>query len=896
MQFCKKSSSIISAHKITKPFCILICSIGFVSYAQLQRAGNNTLNFPAEPRQETGQYVLKDAFPGLYFNKPVAVRTPPGESDRVFIVEREGRVLMVENLANPTVSVFLDIRDRVVAGAWTESLESRRTEGLSSIAFHPGFRNNRRFFVTYNTITTTSQGQGHHNRVSEFRASADGRTADPNSEIPFITQFDEGPGHNMNDLQFGSDGYLYIASGDEGDGGNGDDYHNAQKIDKDFFSAILRIDVDKKAGNLPPNPHPAASDHYSVPTDNPFVGIQNWQGAAVDPNKVRDEFWAIGFRNPWRISFDPANGNLYEGDVGQHGREEINRIVRGGNYGWSYREGDLTGPAGNPPGGVNLIAPLFQYGPGYGQYQGYSVTGGVVYRGSRLPGLAGHLVFADFESGNIWRMNVDQGGQPVWMLYQKGIAGLGYDPRNSDILLVDHKDGVLKRLDVSGGSGAGFPTKLSEAGVFSDLATLTPQTGIYPYEVNLSFWSDGALKKRWFTVPNIDQKMEFSPEGSWGFPTGTTWIKHFELETVSGDPASRKPVETRVLVKTQNGVYGLTYKWNEAGTDAELVPDAGAEQQFSIREGSETRMQTWRFPSRQDCLNCHTAVGGLALGFNTPQLNKSVQINETSENQIGALASAGFLSNPPASTLTLRSLAALEDETVSRTYRVKSYLAANCANCHQPGGPAGQTWDARISTTLPKANLVKGTLQNNNGDANNRVVVPGDFAHSAILKRISTTSSDRMPPIGSTVLDAKAIELLSAWINEDLRNYETYEQWRDRTFAGQSGVDTSAEGDPDSDGVKNYAEYLAGSNPFAKGSFPVQTEASGPMVTFSFTQPANRSVVIESATAPIAENPSWRLLYNPMNAPSFPASPTTRIFEVPAAGDGNFYRFRLIEP
>lgn len=861
---------------------------------QLVREPNNTLNFPSEPRQETGAYVLQDAFPGLYFNKPVAIRTPRFESDKVYVVERDGRILIIENLANPTVRVFLDIRDRVVAGAWSTDLESRRTEGLSSVAFHPNFRQNGRFFITYNLITSTSQGTGHHNRLSEFRTTGDPRVGDPSSEIPLITQFDEGPGHNINDAHFGPDGYLYVASGDEGDGGNGDDYHNAQKIDKDFFSAILRIDVDKKSGNLPPNAHPAASDNYAIPADNPFVGIGSWQGNAIDQSKVRDEFWAIGLRNPWRISFDPANGNLYAGDVGQHGREEINRIICGGNYGWSYREGELTGPAGNPAAGVDLIAPIFQYGIGTGPYQGYSVTGGVVYRGTRLSSLIGHLVFADFVSGNIWIMNVDQGGQPIRILGEPGVAGFGYDPRNGDVLLVNHNSGVLKRLTVSGGNGAPLPQKLSEAGVFADLAGLSPHPGIYPYEVNLPFWSDGALKRRWFSVPDKDQKILFNAEGPWTFPKGTTWIKHFDLEMVVGDPSSRKRVETRVIVNTESGIYGLTYAWNDSGTDADLVGEQGAEKEFSIREHGSSRQQIWRFPSRQDCLSCHTSAGGLALGFNTPQLNRPLEAdNSSTNNQITDLVAAGFFSNAPPSMAGLRSLAQLDDESISRTYRVKSYLEANCAYCHQPGATANATWDGRIFTALSRANIVNGELRNINGEPGNRVVVPGDLDHSALLKRVSTLSTERMPPLGGNVLDNKAIQLLSEWINQDLREYETYDQWRDRVFAQQTDIDSSPDGDPDGDGAKNYSEYLAKTDPMARGTIPMASKMENGIV-LHYTHPAGLGVLFESSDS-ISE-PSWQLLNIPQNHLLFPATPLEReYFELPV-GRQRFYRLRLIEP
>jgi uncharacterized repeat protein (TIGR03806 family) len=863
------------------------------SRAQIQRMGNNTLNFPATPQQQTGDYILKDAFPGLYFNKPVAIRTPPGESNLLYVVERAGRVLRIENLTNPVVSVFLDIRDRVVAGTWEDSIESRRTEGLSSIAFHPGFRQNGRFFVTYNLITNTSQGSGHHNRVSEFKSTDGGRTASPSSELPLITQFDEGPGHNINDAHFGPDGYLYIASGDEGDGGNGDDFHNAQRIDKDFFSAVFRIDVDKRPGNLPPNPHPASSTRYSIPADNPFIGTTSWQGGAIDPKKVRTEFWAIGLRNPWRISFDSATGDLYEGDVGQHGREEINKIVRGGNYGWSYREGDLIGPAGNPSFEVNLIPPLYQYGVGMGPYQGYSVTGGVVYRGSRLPLLTGHLVFADFVSGNVWIMDVDHNGQPNRILSEAGIAGFGYDPRNGDVILINHNAGVLKRLDVSGGTGMNLPLKLSQAGIFSDLASLTPHPGIYPYEVNLPFWSDGAAKRRWFSLPRLEQKIRYSAEAPWAFPSGAVWVKHFDIQTNLAVPSSLKRIETRVLVKNDAGMYGVTYRWNDAGTEADLVSEDGETNQISISNGTETRQQNWIYPSRQDCLTCHTPVAGWALGFNTAQLNRPFGTNTT--NQIIDLANAGFFVNPPASLAGLKTLSALDDESVSRTYRVKSYLQANCANCHQPGGAAGATWDGRITTALSDAHIIDARLQNNNGNESNRVVALGDVSKSALVQRISTLGSDRMPPLGSALLDTNAIALLSAWIREDKEQYETFELWRQRLLASEPEEASAPDSDPDADGLNNYAEFLSGSDPLTAGTMPVVAARQDEDVVLTVTNLPNRAIVVESNLL-LGTTNQWELKDVEFNKLIFPSQPLERIYTVPNEGEKEFFRFRIIEP
>jgi len=362
------------------------------------RIAPSGVNMPLVPATKGVGYVLKDILPGLQFTNPVAVVTPPGETNRLFVVERVGRIIEIADLQNPTPNVFMDIADRVDSD-W----ERKQVEGLSSLAFHPKFATNGRFFVTYTTTASSPSGTGNHNRLSEFRRGASPHSSASQSEIPMITQFDRGDGHNFNCLAFGPDGYLYIASGGEGDAGTGDDFHNSQKIDLNFFGGILRIDVDKRAGNLRPNAHPAIhSGAFSVPADNPWVGATSFNGLAVNPDNVRTEFYAVGLRNPWRFSFDPLTQEIYEGDAGQHKREEINVIVKGGNYGWSFREGSVVGAKGEPPPGLDLRPPIVEYSPGYGQFEGFSITVGVVYRGQRIPSLYGAYIFGDYVSGNVW--------------------------------------------------------------------------------------------------------------------------------------------------------------------------------------------------------------------------------------------------------------------------------------------------------------------------------------------------------------------------------------------------------------------------------------------------------------------------------------------------------------
>jgi hypothetical protein len=865
---------------------LLLIFFCFSIRAQLVREANTTLKFPATISSGSGEYELAEMLPGITFDKPVCVATPPGETNRLFVVERVGRIIVINDLNNPQKSVFLDITSKVHAADWSTS---RRTEGLSSIAFHPNFASNHRFFVTYNTVTTTSQGDGHHNRVAEYRASEDNRQGIATSEIALITQFDEGDGHNINDLHFGPDGYLYIATGDEGDGGTGDDFQNAQKINKDFFSAIMRIDVDKKAENRAPNAHPAANTSaYKIPADNPYIGATSFNGLAVDPTKVRTEFFAVGLRNPWRFSFDPATGKIYEGDVGQHRREEINVIVKGGNYGWSYKEGTAPGVYG-PPGGFTSIDPIWEFGPespGMTNFIRFSVTGGVVYRGSS-PGLDGHYFFADYMLGDIWSMNIDNGSAPTKRFSEQGIASFGYDPRNGDVILVNHDQGRIKKVKYTT-TGSNLPNNLSDTGIFTNVAGLVPNAGIYGYDVNVPLWSDGAAKRRWFSIPDLSKKMNFSAETNWSFPQRSVWIKHFEIESVAGNPASTIRLETRVLYKTDTSVYGITYRWQDDGGAAFLVGEDGDTRTYVVN--GQTR--TWKFPSRSECLTCHTDAAGRILGFNTAQLNRDYGYGGQPMNQLAALSSAHFFTDDSLGiTNTLRKLAPLDDASASLTHRAKSYLAANCSYCHQPGTSVHAAWDGRWSTSLSDANIVLGGVINPS-DTTNKVVMPGDISKSAIISRMMSTNNDRMPPLGVHVVDQQAIDLLKQWVTS-LDGYETFDAWADRLLVDLA---KGRNDDADGDGITNFSEYLAGTDPKSVSSPLTISRSGAQQITISYQQPANRGFLVETAD-PVPSS-VWTLLNQPENRITFPAEMTDRTFTdtLDFTKEVKGYRIKIFEP
>lgn len=720
--------------------------------AVLVRQSNTTLALPLE----LYQYRLTEAFGGLTFDEPVALVSPPGETNRLFIVERQGRIQVITDFANPSQTLFLDISSQV---------DSSGEGGLSGMAFHPGYKSNQYFYVFYTQTMTTSQGTGFHNCLERFEACrTNSNQALSTSGVRLITQFDESDAHNGGDLHFGPDGYLYVSLGDEG--GGGDTFENSQRIDKDFFSGILRIDVDKLPGSVAPNLHPASSTHYTIPADNPFVGATHFNGLAVDPAQVRTEFWAVGLRNPWRFSFDSLTGRLYCGDVGEAAREEVDVIVRGGNYGWNYREG-VNAYQGTPPAGVTLIEPILDYG----HADGRCVIGGVVYRGSMIPELFGAYVFGDLDSGNIWAARYDgTNSTDVRQLTSfTGVCAFGRDPVNGDILLVQAFGTVpVYRLVYDQNPDVPLPLTLAETGAFEDVVTLTPQPGIVPYDLNVPFWSDHAQKTRWFSVPGTNTFVGFNTNGNWSFPTGSVWIKHFELELTNGVRESARRLETRFLVRNESGVYGVTYRWDDSQQNAFLVSEGGLNDTFVIDDEGTIRTQVWRYPARSECLSCHTRAGGLALGFNTAQLNRPFNHSGTIENQLQALSRAGYFSSSLPEPTALPALVHPTNTVFSREERVRSYLAANCVQCHQPGGAGRGYWDARFSTPLNQAGLIEGRLIKDFGDGLNKVISPGSPAHSMLLQRIANLGPAHMPPLATSELDQEAIALLSDWITNDL--------------------------------------------------------------------------------------------------------------------------------
>lgn len=363
----------------------------------------------SSPSNENWEVV--EAFPGLLFRDPVDLTTAPGDARHLFVVEQRGRVVsFVNSPAEKTSKVMLDIRSKVKYGG---------EAGLLGIAFHPDFQRNGYLFLNYIRKVDDSL------RTVVARYQSDPKTLEtkPESETIVLEFGQPYDNHNGGGLKFGKDGNLYISTGDGGSWG--DPFNNGQNK-KTLLGKILRIDINGRSHG-----------HYSIPADNPFAG--NTEGFS-------EEIYAYGLRNPWRISFDALTGDLWTGDVGQNQREEIDLIVKGGNYGWRLKESIACyKPPGRDCTLPGLIDPVLDLPQANGEK---SITGGFVYRGKKWPSLRGKYIFSDYISGRVFALSYTRGkeAQNRILAERAGqIAAFGED-QNQELLLCDHGKGRILTL------------------------------------------------------------------------------------------------------------------------------------------------------------------------------------------------------------------------------------------------------------------------------------------------------------------------------------------------------------------------------------------------------------------------------------------------------------------
>ena len=690
------------------------------------RPANATCVAPARPSGGPNVDVI-DAFPGApIFSAPTKLLQAPNDPDRWFVLEKAGRVKV------------LDVADPAAAQTWLDlraGIDSAGEGGLLGLAFHPDWPTTLEVYVSY-----TADGSPQTSRVSRLLLDDATSPSPPTEQI--LLQVDQPfDNHDGGDIAFDAEGRLYLGLGD---GGSAGDPGNRAQNPTRLLGKMLRIEV---LGVAFPSPG------YTIPADNPYAA--NPKCGPGTNAQACPEIFASGLRNPWRWSFDAPTGALWLGDVGQNAYEEVDLVTLGGNYGWNCREGFAAYPGTGDCSGA-FIDPVIDYD----HSEGFAITGGYVYRGSAIPTLAGRYVFGDYVSGRVWALRPDgSGGYEKELLIGPGenisAFALGAD---GELYLIVYPDGRIRKLvPAAGGSPADpIPTDLVDTGCVDPLDPSQPASGLVPYAIRAPFWSDGAAKERHLALPDgatIDVgALSGDAGGDFSFPNGTVLMKHFRL--------AGQLIETRLLMRHPDGVWaGYTWEWNDAGTAATRVIGG------KLRE---VQGQTWIYPSEGACLQCHTAAAGHALGPEIAQLNDVFLYPQTGRtaNQLDTYDGIGLLSAPlPAPSASLPVLADPGDAGAPLAERARAWLHTNCAQCHRPGGPTPSSMDLRFSTALSATNACDAAPQSGSfGLTDARLIAPGDAARSVVVYRASRRDASGMPPLGSNAVDAAGVAVVTDWI------------------------------------------------------------------------------------------------------------------------------------
>jgi mono/diheme cytochrome c family protein len=448
------------------------------------------------------------------------------------------------------------------------------------------------------------------------------------------------------------------------------------------------------------------------------------------------------------------------------------------------------------------------------------LTGGVVYYGSKLPDLRGAYIYGDYSTGRIWGGRHD-GQRMVWHRELArtpfAITGFGTD-ENGELLVIDEGSGFYRFEPTPTGEAPrnSFPRKLSETGLFISVPDHRPDPALIPYSVNSPLWSDGASKERFIALPG-NGKIDFTYNRAWTLPEGTVLVKTFELEMRPGEAASRKRIETRLLTKQQKEWVGYSYIWNDEQTEAVLVEGSGRDKDFFIRDETVAggrRKQTWHYPSRTECMVCHSRAAGFMLGLTEAQINKTHQYTATSDNQLRVLEHLGVLQSKaldyerdaiprelaaagikgqelsremevltparsqreapaepgallPRRPENLRKLADPADASASLNDRARSYLQANCAHCHVEAGGGNSLMDLEFLTAPEKMRIFDVRPQHHTFEITDaRLIAPGHPEKSVLLHRISNREAGHMPPLATSLVDRDAVALITSWINQ----------------------------------------------------------------------------------------------------------------------------------
>jgi len=690
------------------------------------RPTNATCKAPPRP-PSTAPIELVRVYANVQLDQPMMMAKAPGDPSRWFVAQRNGAIVSfaATNPGNNPQAVTPSLQQ--LSGF---TVQQAGEGGLLGFAFHPKFATNGKLYVTW---TKTGGGPANmQSLVGVLHSPNNGGTFDSYQTIlgPFDQPFTN---HDGGGIAFDKNGFLYLSFGD---GGGGDDPAKYGQRKDTFFSKILRIDVD----NVP------SGKTYGIPADNPFA-----KGGGEPAT------FAYGFRNPFRFSTDRDTGDVWVADVGQNRWEEVDHVALGGNYGWPCREGthdyiDTGKDASKCPSMANLADPVVEHE--HVPVNSRSITGGYVYRGKAIPSFVGNYVYGDYKTQELFVLTFDPTtGEAKSTLLEDAPAepwGSFAEDENGELYAVSLTGSVYKIQAKAGAPTSAFPDRLSKTGCADPADPKKPAAGLVPFGVNAPLWSDGAEKERFLAIPD-GTTITVKPDGDFDFPNGTVLVKTFTL--------GGKKVETRLFVRHDDGGWaGYSYEWLDDQTDAVLLPSS---------KKKAVGAQTWHFPSRSECVRCHTEAAGRSLGLELGQQNGDHTYPSTNRiaNQLKTLEHIGMFAAPLGKPVD--QIIAYPDPVgpAALEARARAYLHSNCSNCHRPDG--GGRGNMNLVFATPLAATATCNVDPEAGDlgiAGAKLLVPGAPDKSLVSVRPHLSGANRMPPLGTSLVDEQGLKTIDDYI------------------------------------------------------------------------------------------------------------------------------------
>ncbi len=720
-------------------------------------------------------YQTQRVYPDKKIPWPVITHAIPG-SDQLLILTLE---------RSSEIAKIYRMKDDPKVQTWDPWLDSKDT--IVQLEFHPKWKENGYVFVGGNG---PQRPKGEKKKTRIIRYTMETKPPYkiiPNSEKLIFEVVSNG--HNGGAPVFGHDGMLYITTGD---GTSDSDTDVVGQDMTSLLAKVLRIDVD----------HPDPGKAYSVPKDNPFVKMKD----------ARPEIWSLGYRNPWRMCLDQKNGNLWLAQNGQDLYEQAYVVKKGDNAGWSVMEGSHPFYLERKLAPVPLVKPTVEHH----HSEARSLTGGIVYYGKKYPDLVGYYIYGDYSTGKIWAAKHDGErlvGHKSICDSRLSIAGFGVDT-NGEILIADFlgdKGGLFTLVPTPAEKRVTtFPKKLSESGLFKSVRRHVMEDSLIPYSVNAVLWSDGAAKQRWLGLPK-DAKIDYRKSRGWEFPDQTVIVKSFSFEMIEGNPKSRRWIETRFLTKQGTEWYGYSYTWDDDQREATLVEAMGIDREYRIKTKNGENVLQWHFPSRAECMVCHSRAANYVLGLTELQFNHDHDFGGVTENQLAVLERFNLFNKfnwsseandkfrkdlkgrgrttkeiddeiaarsatrnqraPVQTTLlpfnpeTTPRLVDPYDKKQDLTARVRSYLHSNCAQCHVEAGGGNSAMELEFTKTLEQMRIIDvKPIHDTYGIKDARLVAPGHPERSILLHRIAHRNKGHMPPLATRVVDQVMVDAIREWI------------------------------------------------------------------------------------------------------------------------------------